>query len=255
MTEAAAQAPRAPSVPEGVLLYAIGDIHGRLDLLDALLHRIAEEAGAFEARRRVLVFLGDYVDRGPDSAGVIERLLNGLPEGFEGVCLKGNHEAIMLDFFNRPDRLALWVQNGAGPTLQSYGLDFGGFDRHWDDAAACRDALVAAMPEVHRAFLKDLAPSYALGDYFFAHAGVRPGVALESQAPQDLIWIRDLFLTSDEDFGKIVVHGHTPVPQPEARTNRIGIDTGAWSTGRLTALRLFGDTRAFLTTDAAAREF
>ena len=262
MTEAAAQGPRGlaepqdaampsrvASVPADTLLYAIGDIHGRLDLLDEMFRRIADEAGVFDARRRLLVFLGDYVDRGPDSAGVIDRLLFGLPDGYEGVCLKGNHEAIMLDFFNRPDRLKVWVHNGAGPTFESYGLDVHGFDWHWGDEAGCRDGLLAAMPDAHRAFLKGLSASYAVGDYFFAHAGARPGVPLERQAPHDLIWIRDLFLYSDEDFGKIVVHGHTPVPEPEVRANRIGIDTGAWMTGRLTALRLYRDTRAFLTTE------
>ena len=262
MTEAAAQgsrglaepqdaatSSRTASVPADTLLYAIGDIHGRLDLLDEIFRRIADEAGAFDARRRVLVFLGDYVDRGPDSAGVIDRLLFGLPDGYEGVYLKGNHEAIMLDFFNRPDRLNMWMHNGAGPTLESYGLDGCSFDRHRGDEAGCRDDLLAAIPEAHLAFLKGLSSSYAHGDYFFAHAGARPGVPLERQEPHDLIWIRDLFLYSDEDFGKIVVHGHTPVPEPEVRANRIGIDTGAWMTGRLTALRLYRDTRAFLMTE------
>lgn len=237
-------------MPQGSLIYAIGDIHGRRDLLDALLAMIVADAQHIKAQERVLVFLGDYIDRGADSAGVIDRLLAGPPEGFQSVCLKGNHEAIMLDFLERPAQLNLWVENGAAATLNSYGLDAYGFDWHWGDEAGCRDDLLAAMPASHRAFLEGLRLSYQCGDYFFAHAGVRPDVPLEAQRAEDLIWIRSPFLESDADFGKIVVHGHTPGERPVVRPNRIGIDTGAWMSGTLTALRLHGTARAFLATPA-----
>jgi serine/threonine protein phosphatase 1 len=245
-----AEQARKASVPPGSLVYAIGDIHGRLDLLDALLAMIVADAQGVEATERLLVFLGDYIDRGPDSAGVIDRLISGLPEGFASICLKGNHEAIMLDFLERPAQLNLWVENGAAATLASYGLDAYGFDWHWGDEAGCRDDLVAAMPANHRSFLEELRLSYQCGDYFFAHAGVRPGVPLDAQRPQDLIWIRAPFLESDADFGKVVVHGHTPGERPVVRPNRIGIDTAAWLRGTLTALRLEGTDRAFLATPA-----
>ncbi len=238
----------AASVPAGDLVYAIGDIHGCAGLLDELLGLIVYDAGTIEATRQILVFLGDYVDRGPDSAGVIERLVSGLPEGFRSVFLKGNHEAIMLDFLHRPDRLDRWLLNGAEATLASYGLDVGGFDWHWGDEAGCRDDLVAAMPETHLAFLNGLGLCETVGDYFFVHAGVRPGLALDRQRPDDLVWIRDDFLGSTANFGKIVVHGHTPVDKPEIRPNRIDIDTKAWLSGKLTALRLHGNTQTFLAT-------
>lgn len=238
-----------PRVPAGTLVYAIGDVHGCPGLLDALLARIAPDAEGFGAQRRVLVFVGDYIDRGPDSAGVIERVAAGLPDGFEALHLKGNHEDLMLDFLAGADSqaLALWLYNGGDATLASYGVE-AAFPAAPGDAAACRDALLAALPAHHRAFLDRLRLSAALGDYFFAHAGVMPGVPLERQEPHDLMWIRHAFLESREDFGRVVVHGHTPVERPEVRDNRIGIDTGAFVTGRLTALRLHGEGRAFLDT-------
>lgn len=236
-----------PRVPAGTLVYAIGDVHGCPGLLDKLLARIAADAEGFGAERRVLVFVGDYVDRGPDSAGVIERVAAGLPAGFEAICLKGNHEDLMLDFLARADSqaLALWLYNGGDATLASYGVK-AAFPAGPGEAAACRDALLAALPEHHRTFLDRLRLSATLGDYFFAHAGVMPGVPLDQQQPHDLMWVREPFLESREDFGKVVVHGHTPVERPDVRENRIGIDTGAFATGRLTALRLHGDARAFL---------
>lgn len=237
-----------PSVPDGTLVYAIGDLHGRADLLGDLLARIESDAAGFEAERRVLLFVGDYVDRGPDSAGVIERLSSGLPNGFDPVCLKGNHEDIMLDFLARPEALGLWLFNGAAATLASYGVTRDALPAGAEGAELCRQALTEAMPAQHRAFLDGLRLCAEIGDYFFAHAGVRPGVALDAQEPHDLVWIREGFLDSDADFGKVVVHGHTPRLAPEVRANRIDIDTGAWQTGILTALRLHRETRGFLAT-------
>jgi serine/threonine protein phosphatase 1 len=236
------------AIPDGTLVYAIGDVHGRADLLDELLGKVEPDALAHDADRRILLFVGDYIDRGPDSAGVIERITRGLPQGFEALCLKGNHEAMMLDFLARPERLGLWLHNGAITTLASYGLAYDDFAAHPDGGADCRDALARAMPGSHHRFFNELRLSAEIGDYFFVHAGVRPGVALDAQDPEDLVWIREEFLGSRADFGKVVIHGHTPVEAPEVRPNRIGIDTGAWQTGVLTALRLYGQTRGFLDT-------
>lgn len=237
------------AVPEGTLLYAVGDIHGRSDLLDRMLDEIAHDAAAAgDATTRILVFLGDYVDRGPDSHGVVERLVSGLPEGFETHCLKGNHEGLLLDFLDDPASLELWLYNGAETTLRSYGVDVDALARERSPAQVWRDRFAERLPDAHRAFLESLALSATFGDYFFAHAGVRPALPLDGQRAQDLIWIREPFLGSDQDFGKVVVHGHTPGPEPVVRYNRIGIDTGAWTTGRLTALRLHGHARRFLHT-------
>ena len=233
--------------PDGTLIYAIGDIHGQLHLLDALLARIGGDAACTEgARRRVLVFVGDYVDRGPDAAGVIERVSARLPGGFEAHCLMGNHEAILLEFLERPETLTHWLANGGRATLASYGVNPPELDASSRDVAACRDAFAAALPLAHLAFLKALEPVFSLGGYLFVHAGIRPGVALEDQALRDLLWIREDFLDSGDDFGAVVVHGHTPVREPVVKPNRIDIDTGARVHGRLTALRLFGAERSFL---------
>ncbi|GBE44426.1 MAG TPA: serine/threonine protein phosphatase [Rhizobiales bacterium] len=240
----------AARAPEGTLIYAIGDIHGQLRLLDALLARIGEDAaGTDGASRRVLVFVGDYVDRGPDSAGVIARVSAGLPGGFEPHCLLGNHEAILLKFLEQPETLTHWLTNGARATLASYGVDTPEMDASPRRFAACRDAFAAALPPAHLAFLKALAPTYSLGGYLFVHAGIRPGVALEDQVLTDLLWIREDFLDCGDDFGMVVVHGHTPVREPVVKPNRIDIDTGAWVHGRLTALRAFGTEQSFLSVE------
>ena len=240
-----------PSLPQGQLIYAVGDIHGRADLLAALLAKIASDVARREgAGRRTLVFLGDYIDRGPDSKEVIDLLLTGLPGGFDAHFLKGNHEAIMLDFLEDPSFLAQWLANGADATLRSYGVDVAGLVRKSATPEGWRRAFVASLPETHRDFFDTLELAVSFGDYLFVHAGLRPGVPLEAQDPMDLVWIRGPFLKSDEDFGKIVVHGHTPTPAPEIRANRIGIDTGAVFTDRLTALRLENGSRELLQVDA-----
>ena len=238
-------APPAPPLPGGARIYAIGDIHGCAHLLDALTARIvADSAGATGPCR--IVYLGDYVDRGPDSKAVIDRLL-APPAGFACSYLRGNHDQILLDFFLNPSVFRIWRDFGARETLMSYGVRPPRFD---DDAAfaEARDALRQAMPPEHLAFLSSLELSLEIGGYFFTHAGVRPGIPLGRQSAQDLMWIRDDFLGARGNFGAVIVHGHTPMDQPSRTANRIGVDTGAYATGRLTAAVLEGSTCRFLQT-------
>ena len=249
MTLTSLSSPNHPALPEGQLLYAVGDIHGRSDLLEDMLRRIEDDAQASSpADRLTLVFLGDYVDRGADSRAVVERLVGGLPKSFDAHFLKGNHEAILLDFLEEPWRLEHWLMNGGEATMRSYGVDTDSFWRFSAAPQAWRDAFADALPKAHIDFFKGLKLSVSFGDYLFVHAGVKPGVALAAQQEEDLVWIRDPFLNSTESFGKIVVHGHTPGNKPVTRPNRIGIDTGACFTNRLTALKLRNDSREFLQT-------
>jgi len=238
-----------PAVPPGTAVYAIGDIHGRLDLLTDLLGRIAADPERGEAERKVIVCLGDYVDRGAHSAGVIDLLLDRIPPGFEVVTLLGNHERLMIEFLDDVRRGPLWLRNGGDATLESYGLEVG------DDAdldarrlLALQAAFREYLPARHLEFLQSLKLAHAEGDYVFVHAGVRPGVPLAAQQEEDLIWIRELFLNSTADHGAVVVHGHTIRPEPEFRPNRIGIDTGAYFTGHLTCLALEGTKRRIIST-------
>lgn len=236
----------APSTPPRTRVYAIGDIHGCLGQLEALHRAILEDAeGAPE--RRLLVYLGDYVDRGADSRRVIDCLLQPPPAGFERVLIKGNHEDFMLQVLEDKSVFLPWLMNGGDATCRSYGLEPTAPPDGCDDLLAwLQRALTEALPPPHRAFLEALSLHHVEGDYYFCHAGIRPGVALEAQTAEDLMWIRDPFLTSRNDHGKVVVHGHTPVPDPETRTNRIGIDTGACYGGKLTALVLDGHEQRFL---------
>lgn len=230
-----------PSVPEGTAVYAIGDIHGRADLLSDLLRTIASDAAGAKAPHRRLVFLGDYVDRGPAVPRVIDILLD-LADGATATFLRGNHEQMMIDFLEDADTLHGWVANGGDATLEGYGL------HPFQHRRALHHALCDRLPPRHRRFLTDTTFSLAVGDYFFVHAGVRPGVPLDRQTPQDMMWIRGRFLNCTDDFGKVVVHGHTIVDAPEVRANRIGIDTGAVMSGHLTCLALTGRDRRFLST-------
>ncbi len=236
------------AVPPGTRVYAIGDIHGRADLLGELVGRIAEDARRSAAPAKRIVFLGDYVDRGPHSREVIDLVLDGLPGGFDAITLKGNHEDFMLRFIEDARIGPGWLMNGGGATLLSYGAhmpDRGGTIERLDHL---RRQLCANLPDRHLRFLHALRRWHIEGDYFFVHAGIRPGAPLDEQQDEDILWIREEFLDDAGDHGKIIVHGHTIARAPEVRPNRIGIDTGAYASGVLTCLVLEGAGRAFLQT-------
>jgi serine/threonine protein phosphatase 1 len=233
------------TLPDGIRIYAVGDVHGRSDLLDHVFSQIDHDLEKHPTPRAIEVFLGDYIDRGPDSSGVLDRLVE-RSRLREVVCLKGNHEPHIFEFLQDPQVLHQWKQFGGYETLMSYGL------KPSTKMDSSRQGQLARefneiLPETHRQFLRTLRLSFSCGDFFFAHAGVKPGIPLNAQREQDLIWIRDEFLHCKEDHGKIIIHGHTPVREPDLRANRINIDTGAFATGRLTCLMLEGDRAAFIT--------
>jgi serine/threonine protein phosphatase 1 len=227
--------PEPPSIPPQTSVIAIGDIHGRLDLLEPLLTRIERRAALFPGSRHVVICLGDLIDRGPDSAGVVERLMGGV-QGCELVVLMGNHEDALLGFLDDKPIGDAWRNFfGAEAFLQSYGIAGRQNFRQEKAAARLREDMVAAIPPAHIGFLRSLRASYDIGDYLFVHAGVRPGVPLAEQEDRDLVWIRDEFLHSKQRFEKKIVHGHTPVRQPDFNRNRINLDTKAYVSGKLTA--------------------
>jgi serine/threonine protein phosphatase 1 len=233
-----------PRVPEGVRIYAIGDIHGRADLLERMLNRIDADLASNPVRIGIQVFLGDYIDRGPASREVLDRLV-ARNRSSRSVFLKGNHESYLTGFLTNPPILEDWQRYGGLETLMSYGIT-PSINANAATQAQLAAALDQALPESHRQFIGKLKSSFTCGDFFFVHAGVRPGIPLTKQREEDLLWIRQDFLLYEEDFSKIVVHGHTPVPQPDVRPNRINIDTGAFATGQLTCLILEDDKVDFI---------
>ncbi len=240
---------QAASTPANTRIYSIGDVHGRLDLLEDLVDRIrADAARRSEDTKIKIVFLGDYVDRGMDSKGVLDLLIsNPFPE-YETIFLKGNHEQAILDFLREPAFGTTWKYYGGVETLHSYGLTDALTATTADDFVSIAEEFRDIIPPAHLKFLSKLPVKETIGDYCFVHAGMRPGVPLERQVEEDMLWIRDSFLTSNHDFGKIIIHGHTPTEAPVLARNRIGIDTGAYMTGVLTALVLEGEEYRFLQT-------
>jgi len=241
----------------GRLVYAVGDIHGRNDLLTTMMDLIADDvAGRVLAAgdRPVIVFLGDYIDRGPTSRQVIDQILAICAEGrFEPYCLYGNHEEAMVEFLDQKTGGVGWLTHGGGPTMLSYGVPAPTANAERERWSATRELLRAAVPEAHHTFLRTLKLSVEFGDFLFVHAGLRPGIALADQTERDMLWIRDSFLKSDEDFGKVVVHGHSPTTSPFIGRRRIGLDTGAYASGTLTAIRLDGREPRLLQAKAGAR--
>ena len=267
-----------PRTPQNTVVYAIGDIHGCRGLLQEIVEGIRSDARERKSGRRVLVFLGDYVNRGRDSRAVVDLVLDPGLAGFESVALKGNNEDLLLRFLD--GNLAVgshWLDYGGAATLHSYDLpvatprarDPAELDeRRWrsetlpdygvsstepqadekDFLAALRRDFEARLPQRHLDFFRSLRSGHREGNYYFVHAGIRPGVPLDEQKDLDRMWIRQSFLDSDADHGAVVVHGHSISQQPEVRQNRIGIDTGAYSSGILSCLVLEGSERGFLQT-------
>jgi serine/threonine protein phosphatase 1 len=241
--------PPAARFPEGRVGYAVGDVHGRVDLLHMLITQLEERAvqdtGA--AGPPVVIFLGDYVDRGPSSKAVIDLLLTGRPLGCEVRYLRGNHEQLMLAFMDNPIANRGWVLQGGAETMLSYGVQPPRLiDRDEAVWLAAAEELRAKIPQAHHDFFARLERYIALGDYAFVHAGVDPARTLEDQTDEDLYWSRERFIASKRRFSHRVVHGHTPVDRPYADERRIAVDTGAYATGTLTAARFEGEAVDFV---------
>ena len=233
--------------PPGTRVYAIGDIHGCLSRLKALQQKILNDRDKAPESRFVLVYVGDYVDRGPDSREVIDHLLNAPLPGLETVHLKGNHEDYMQRFFEGDlDIGAGWIAYGGGETLISYGIVVDTRLPEFSELKTLQARFAEMAPAAHIAFLNSLAYHHVEGGYAFVHAGIAPGVAMADQDAADLMWIREPFLKSNDDHEYVIVHGHTPSRKVENKANRINIDTGAVYGGPLTAVVLAGAERMFL---------
>jgi serine/threonine protein phosphatase 1 len=236
-----------PAGPRGWRAYAVGDIHGRLDLLDELLAKIHDELDRRPPRKALLVFVGDLIDRGPESAQVIERLRTYRRHRVKPVFLLGNHEEVLLRILAGDKSLIdSWLKFGGLQCLESYGVDTKMIGSR--PAEEILEAIQRAVPTEHVEFLESFVDSCRFGDYLFVHAGIRPGVEIDQQRQSDLRWIREPFLFDETDHGFVVVHGHTIRPEVEIRRNRIGIDTGAYRTGVLTALAIDGSETRLLDT-------
>lgn len=224
---------RAPVLPAGLRIYAVGDVHGCRDLLDELLGKIRTDIVLRPVPRSVYLFLGDYIDRGPASSNAISRLID-LSADAECVFLRGNHELIAMRCLGEPQLFPQWMRIGGFETLASYGVPL--YGAAGMQVSRVQAAFHDAIPQSHLGFFRDLQNTFVCGDFLFVHAGIRPRINLSRQSQDDLLWIRDEFLTSSDDFGRIVVHGHTPVAEVDVRQNRINIDTGAFATACLSCV-------------------
>jgi serine/threonine protein phosphatase 1 len=238
---------RYPAAPDGRTIYVVGDIHGRLDLLKKVHSRIDDDRRVVGSAQTVEIYLGDYIDRGPQSAEVLSALIARANDSY-AVFLRGNHEQLLLDFLEGQDSLLQWRPIGVVPTLLSYGLPANLLSADVPEDRV-RSALAQCIPREHIDFLVDTGSYCAVESYLMVHAGIRPGVRLENQSIEDLFQIRNEFLEYEGDLGYIVVHGHTPVMEPDFRPNRINIDTGAFATNRLTCLKIGEDGPSVLTSD------
>ena len=244
-------APRArgedeAALPDGMRIYAIGDIHGRCDLFERLLGEVRADLDARPCAKPIIALLGDYIDRGPESFGVVDAIARGAAPA-PTIALRGNHEATLLNFLDDADVLDEWRHYGGLETLVSYGVDVRNAMRG-RDFELVQEKLLRALPEAHREFYMSTKLAWSAGPYFFCHAGVKPGVALAKQSEHDLMWIREEFHAFPGPFEKVIVHGHTPVTQPEDLPHRINVDTGAYATDILTCVVLEGRERRFIST-------
>ncbi|RCS24633.1 serine/threonine protein phosphatase [Phyllobacterium salinisoli] len=232
--------------PEGLRLYAIGDVHGRADLLASLHGMIRADLTENPAHDWRIVHLGDYVDRGPNSKNVLDFLIDAQEKDGRNLVLAGNHDVSFLDFLALAEPDGVFARNGGRETALSYGAEID-FD---NPVSVDRGyvALVDAVPQAHVEFIKHLPRAATFGDFFFCHAGIRPGVPLDRQDPEDLIWIRREFLDWTEPFEKVVIHGHTPLKEIDVRINRVNVDTFAWHSGRLSAIVIDGAAKRFIQT-------
>jgi serine/threonine protein phosphatase 1 len=227
------------AAPPNTRIYAVGDIHGRSDLLAETIARIDDDVRRRPVEHVIEIYLGDYIDRGPDSRGVLDLLAVRLVRR-QAICLRGNHEAIFEAFLHKDaDALYHWSKLGGLQTLASYGIAPRSRSE-MESPAAIQRSLMKVFSREHELFLQCLRNSFVCGDFLFVHAGIKPGVPMDLQDPEDLYWIRDEFLNSEINHGKVIVHGHTPVDHPDIRQNRINIDTGAWRTGVLTCIAIEG---------------
>lgn len=238
--------------PRGARAYGVGDIHGRLDLLDDLLEQIEDDIRRRPCRKHYIVFLGDLIDRGPDSAGVVERLRTYRPADARPVFLAGNHEEVLLRVVDgEPEIMEHWLKFGGSECVASYGVEparLAGLT----DAEASR-LVRDAVPREHVEFIRGFGDTFRFGSYLFVHAGIRPGIALEQQNQRDLRWIREPFLSDTKGHGFVIVHGHTIVEAVEEKANRVAIDTGAVHSGVLTAIVVEETSRRFLATKGVSR--
>jgi serine/threonine protein phosphatase 1 len=251
MFNMSAKQERGPAGAHGWRAYAVGDVHGRLDLLEELLSKIHRDLGRHPSRKTLLLFVGDLIDRGPNSAQVLERLRTYSRDGVRTAFLLGNHEEVLLRILKGDaDLITKWRWFGGAECLQSYGVDPASLEGLTGDAAVA--VVRNAIPEAHIEFLDSFLDSVRFGDFLFVHAGIRPGIEVEQQKQTDLRWIREPFLFDETDHGFVVVHGHTISPKVDVRPNRIGIDTGAYRTGVLTAIAIERSRTWFVDTRQAA---
>jgi len=254
-TDRSARAAPVGSV-DGGLIYAVGDVHGCYDQLRNLLEKIAADARERSGGRPVsLIFCGDYIDRGPASREVVDALWWLTCHGpFDLHCLKGNHEQGLLDYLDNPAAVADWMEFGGLETLRSYGVAAPEVYADPDEHCRARDDLLESMPAAHLKFFESLELMVGIGDYVFVHAGVRPGVPLEKQAVRDLLWIRQEWIENERPAERIVIHGHSWIDrEPDVCPHRIGIDTGAYETGVLSAVRIEDGQIGFLSACASGR--
>jgi len=252
MLNLASKSDRSPAGAPDYRAYVIGDVHGRLDLLEELLAKIHSEIQRRPAAKALLVFVGDLIDRGPSSAHVIERLRTYRREGVRPVFILGNHEEVLLRILRGESQLITkWRWFGGSECLQSYGVEPQQLAHLSDEEALA--VIRGVIPKNHIQFLESFVDSCRFGDYLFVHAGIRPGIHLDQQSQADLRWIREPFLLDESDHGFVVVHGHTISPEVQDHPNRIGIDTGAYRTGVLTALAIEGHDRWFVDTRPISR--